>query len=153
MVMRRAIVLAIGLSACAGLQPPKPPEPKRFTMPMLPSTVVQSVARVLVADGFDITTSDANAGVIAAQRQRGPKQQPEYLTCVGHPNSLATQGRTTTLRVNVSAVGNGSGSEITIRTSVRSEYRGDGLEANDRDCVSSGKTEAAIAAAVGYRIP
>lgn len=144
----RALLL---LAVVGCVLPPNPtqPSPAVLAVPRNPAEVVQLSARELLSQGFDLVTSDAVGGVLVAQRKRAPKEQPEYLTCSGHPNSLGTQGRTTTLRLNLAAVRKDSTlSEVTIRSTVHAEYRGGALEANDTDCVSSLRAESLLIAAL-----
>jgi hypothetical protein len=149
--MKRLAVVLVAAAGCASMVPPDPtpPTPAAIVVPQSPAAVVQLSARELLGQGFELVTSDAAGGVLVAQRKRAPKQQPEYLRCAGHPNSLGTQGRTTTLRLNLAAVRRDSmSSEVTIRSSVRSEYRDNFLEPNDTDCVSSYRAESLLIAAL-----
>jgi len=139
------------LAAC--VSPPAPPAPQEFHAALTPQRAVAASGHVLVADGFDIQTSDAAAGIITAKRQRSPHGNDSLIVCKFKPGSIGSNAMTTTLSVSVSARPASDGSDVLISGRVHSSYgttsgRMIGLEDSDADCASNGSEERRIAAAL-----
>jgi hypothetical protein len=140
------VVFVLASVSCAGLIPPQPtpPAPAQIATASPPSAALQRVSQSLLANGFEIVTSDATGGVLVLQRHFGVKQGRDYLTCWGDPNSISASSRETTLRVNVVA----APGTVTVRSSAKSEWPGTGRAPSEEECVSSTKVESEIATIV-----
>jgi len=115
---------------------------------------VQTAAHQLVGEGFEVTQSDAAAGVLTARLATDNRASPPLLTCFFHKGSMLDESLRAVLTVSLSARADsgGRGSAVTIATHVRSSYpRLTGVLAvpeNEKDCVSNGVTERRIVGAL-----
>ena len=153
--MRHAARIALLLSSMLGtacVTPPPAPAPKLLHVSEPPARVIELAAHALVLDGFEPAMSDAGAGLLTVRRQRGPQGNVAFLTCDYAKNSISDIHDVTTLTVSLSAKAVGTGSDITIATTVHNDYSSltgiMALPANDKDCVSNGTTEHHIMAAL-----
>jgi hypothetical protein len=147
------------LSACFVPQSPTPPAPVGLTVQstLAPPAAIGVAARTLSDQGFDVTVSDANAGIVVAKRTREKLDNSAFLHCKngmgeeGKPQNMAANYLTTTVTVNVSAVPQPVGSSVRSSARVRATYGETPvgkLPDSESDCVSSGEIERRIAAAV-----
>lgn len=157
--MKRIVSVAtLCLMGCVP-QSPTPPTPAALeiqsSMPV--SSALGIAGRVLSDAGFDIVTSDANAGLLAAKRTREKIGNSSYLHCKngmgeeGKQQNLAAEALTTTVTVNITAQPTATGSSIRPAARVMAIYGDTGvgrLPDSDTDCVSSGVIEQRIADAL-----
>src|SRR6185437_16835810 len=69
----------IALGGCV-TRPPAP-APQALHVPQAPTAVVQTAAHQLVGEGFEVTQSDAAAGVLTARLATDNRASPPLLTC------------------------------------------------------------------------
>ena len=128
------------------------PEPVTLASPLAPSAVVQTAAQVLAAKGFTLTTSDAAGGIIVAARPVVKGTSSDWFACRWGPDAFGSKITTGSLTVTVTARPATAGSAVMIVGTAHSVAHLDGLpDTPDKDCVSNGKTERAIASAVSVR--
>lgn len=138
------------LAACI---PPAPAQlgPRSLHSAKASSQAAQAAAQTLVADGFEIVTSDATNGIVTARRLRAAKGNDDFVVCRGAKNSIAATNKETTITVSFIAKPAAAGSDITISNNVRVAFPGlTGLLAsapNEEDCASTGVAETHLAAA------
>ena len=153
--MRNAARIALVVSSMmvmACVAPPPAPAPRLLHVPEPPARVIELAAHALILDGFEPAMSDASAGILTAHRQRGPQGNVALLTCDYAKNSISDIHDVTTFTVSLSAKAAGTGSDITIATTVHNDYSSltgiMALPANDKDCVSNGTVEKHITTAL-----
>lgn len=133
--------------------PPAQLAPQRLTSPRSPADVINTVARTLTAQGFDMDNLDAPAGVLTATRSRGPRGNADFITCKYAKNSINDSRAETTLTVSVVAKPSSGGSDVTVTSRVQAKFPS--LQstvmaeaANDSDCASNGAAERAVSSAI-----
>jgi len=141
--------LALLTGACVSM--PIAPVPRDLMVPGAPADVVRESARALALAEFELTTSDAAAGILQAKRTRGPRSVNwSALKCFFDSNSGAYGHLRSTIAITLSAVPRGDSSAVRIATVVTSSYPGMGLLAGEHEdhCVSNGTIEASVVQAL-----
>lgn len=115
--------------------------------------VTQRAANQLASEGFRVTESDVERGIVLARRVRSPDAQGDDITCSEQHGSLVASRCLATFTVNVLSEPADAGSEVRIRSTVRltfSQLPGalGQMPPSDTDCVSSGAVEQRIMEAV-----
>jgi hypothetical protein len=141
------------LSVSCAPPAPTPIAPTQLHSGRTPTEAVQVATRELVAQGFEVSVSDAAAGTVVVKRVRSPDAQGDDITCRYAHGSMAGRGAEATMTVNVSAKAGSSGSDVVLTSLVRTDFsRMPGIFAqqasNDTDCVSSGLVEKQLADAL-----
>jgi hypothetical protein len=135
---------------------PKPvqPEPKTVTVPIAPAAVIQSAAQSLVADGFEIATSDATAGLLVAKRRATLDKAKGYVTCRWGADAPGAAGVDTQVQVTVAARAAASSSTVTITSKAKSasiplHQTVNSPDASEENCATSGAAENHVLKAIG----
>lgn len=134
--------------------PPKPPAltPTALHSQKSPIAAVQAAAQALAAANFDITSSDANGGIIVASRTRRLTKVDGSVVCRIAVTDDTAFGLLTELQITLIAKQVVDGSDVSINSKVLSamtkrEKLGASFASED-DCASTGKVEAAVASAL-----
>lgn len=119
-------------------------------MALPPATVIQRSAQRAVLDGFTVTVSDANAGILSAElKKSGGGDWGTMLKCGFQQGSIAHNYGAAVLTLKVTAQASATGSDVVIATTTH--YEGNsplGRDVSDTKCASSGEIEAKIAKAL-----
>jgi hypothetical protein len=150
-LMTFRILLVPALVAACTQMNVSAPAPTQLTAGRAPREVVQRAAAVLIGQSFDITLSDAGAGVLTAKRERPATDPTKFVGIVcsfGNSGSVGAGIVRTTFTFSLSAQPHDSGSAIIIRGSVRAVLPSLSLDETDGSCVSDGTIEKAVADAI-----
>jgi len=147
--------LAVTAFACVQPAPIQAPAPVQLQSSRAPATVVTAAAQHLVAQGFDIVTSDATAGLLTARRTQSPQLWASAIRCRFGTNTLAHSRGNATYTVTVTAAPATAGTSVTVQGRVRMSYQNiPGISAgmtapdSDTDCGSTGVVEQQLAQAI-----
>lgn len=146
-------VMGIALAGCATPAPPLPPSPVQLTTGRPIAEVMQRAAGELVAQGFTIEATSDAAGIVTASRTGRVDRIWDFLRC-GYPrNAMAAGWTDATLRISVTTqpVSGGLQVQVTPRVSLAEAPGAPAImrgAVDERDCVSSGQVEAAVAKAI-----
>ena len=150
--MHRLSIAALGVLAAGCIEPTaRAPEPVSLHVSDAPRDVVQRAAVALTSAGFRVAQTDEVGNDISASRRSSANGNEPFVTCNNVPrDSGAAANRETTIMIDFSAKPTGGGSDVTIRSNVRTAYPGfDGtpmqMATSDSDCVSTGLMERRLA--------
>lgn len=147
--MRRLLPCLL-LVAC--VQPVTQPTPEQMTTSRSPEAVFGAVARALVGQGFEISVSDRDAGLLTAKRARPGPSAVDLAKCNWAAGSLFDKNSvvTMTVSVTISATPSGSAALVAVRTSAAFPGLTGVLARPDADdmCTSNGTVERALASAI-----
>jgi len=150
-VKRLPLIVLLLATACVPQVGPAP-EPQQLTVALSPTEVVQRAARVLTAQGFEIQTSDAAAGVLRATRVREKTGNAAFQKCAHNPTSMSEEKLRSTVTVSLSATPANGGTAVQVGSRVLSQWPSlTGVLAmadSDTHCVSTGEAEKLILAAL-----
>jgi hypothetical protein len=145
-------VVALCAVSCAP-PPPAQPAPQNLTSPRSVTEVTQAASRSLVADGFEVTLSDAAGGIVTAKRTKARTGNSNFVTCRFAHGSIGETNMETTLTVTVTSTAAQPGARALISSNVRVAFPGlqgaMAMQPSDTDCASTGVAEKHVAAAVG----
>lgn len=122
------------------------PAPTELASAMTPAAVVQAAVQVFAVRGFTVTNADASGGVVIARKAIPTGHADiakDLLACRWGPDAVGWRMTSGVATLTVTARPNGAGSAVTIIGTTDAGLPG--------ECVSSGKTEAAIASAVATK--
>lgn len=146
--MRRilAIPFLMAVSACLRVPAPTAPAPLAFHAARPAPEAVQVAAVALMSAGFRVTQRDSIGQVLTASRTATHNGNQDFVTCDLPNGSAAAANRETTITIDFAARPAKSGSDVNIKSSVRTSYPGyDGSAMqpapNETDCVSKGTME------------
>jgi hypothetical protein len=152
----RFATIVVGLIAAACV-PPKPAQlaPKGVASAKAAAEAAQVAARALAADGFEITLSDASAGIVTAKRVKAKDGNSAFVVCRFAHRSIAETNMETTITITVSAKPEATGSSVIVTNAVRATFPS--LQASiytatppsDDDCASTGLAEEHVLRALG----
>jgi len=147
-------LLTAALAACQ-MPGPKPPQPSPLTIKSArkPAEAVQAAARSLVADGFDIKTSDAAGGILIASKTATLDKAGDYIVCRWPRTAPGAPGVDTEVTVRVVAQASDSGSDVVITSSAKSAMPNFGVKLQSTDastdnCATGGLAERHVADAL-----
>lgn len=147
---------AIGVVACTPPAPMPTPAPIRLTTSLAPTAVAQAAVQALATRGFTVTVADVVGGTVVANRpiRTGDADGAKaLLACRWGADAVGWKVIGGTMTVTTTARANATGSVVTIvgttQTAARVGY-GPMADpgADDGNCVSNGKAEAAVAEAI-----
>lgn len=153
-MLRFATLTAVCLSVASCMRPsPKKPEPLTLHSARSIYDATQIAANVLAAGGFELATLDVGAGVVAGKRVRSADAQGRDVVCHAPQGSVVATTEEITFTVNVASRPVSDGSDVLIRSTVRTDYSHvpgalRSMPPSDIDCVSSGAVEKRIADAL-----
>ena len=153
--MHRLSVAALGILAagCIARTVLRAPEPVNLHVSDAPRAVIQRAAVALTSAGFRVAQTDSVGSVLGASRRSRPNGNEPFVTCNMPRNSGAAANRETTITIDFSARPASGGTDVTIRSNVRTTYPGfDGtpmqMATSDSDCVSTGLMERRLAESI-----
>jgi hypothetical protein len=146
------ILLAVIATGCLG-HPLTAPAPSTFHSARSARDATRSAAVALVDAGFRVTQSDSLGYSLNASRTASHNGNSEFVTCQMPSGSAAAANRETTLTIAFQATPATAGSDITVSSSVKTDYPGyEGtaiqVPMGDSLCVSSGTMERRLQAAL-----
>ena len=146
------LALAILATACVG-QPLVAPTPVTFHSSRSPADVTRGAAVALVDAGFRVTQTDSLGYALTATRAATHNGNADFVTCNMPSGSAAAANRETTLTILLRSVAAAAGSDVTIGSSVKTDfpgYEGTAIQvpAADSLCVSRGTMERRLEAAL-----
>ena len=136
------LTAAVALAACVASAKPTPPAPQltKTTRPV--SQVVEIAAQTLTADGFEITVSDATAGLLTAKREQ--RNRRDGTVCSWARNSRTeSSGNTRIIVVSVTARADSVQTSVQVTSRVRVSVPSLSVDSDD-DCVSDRTIEAKV---------
>jgi hypothetical protein len=102
----------------------------------------------LTADGFEITVSDAGAGIVTAKRVRAKTGNAGFVSCRYARGSIGETNMETTLTVSVTVRGNAAQITNGVRVTMPGLTGAMTMTPSDDDCASTGQAEGRVAAAL-----
>lgn len=146
------LALAILATACVG-QPLVAPTPVAFHSSRSPADVTRDAAVALVDAGFRVTQTDSLGYALTASRTATHNGNADFVTCNMPSGSAAAANRETTLTILFRALPAAAGSDVTVGSSVKTDfpgYEGTAIQVPGADslCVSRGTMERRLAAAL-----
>ena len=152
--MRRIVALSsvVFLGAC--LAPaPQAPAPLLLHSAKASTDVTRIAAYALTSVGFRVTQTDEYGEALQAVRTRPGNGNQDYVTCQMPKHAEAAAHRETALTITMATKPASTGSDVTIRSNVRTSYPGYAgprmaVPSNETDCVSSGEMERQLAEVV-----
>lgn len=154
--MRVLIVVFLAAITACTMPGPKPlqPEPKTVTVAIAPASVVQAAAQSLVADGFEIATSDASGGLLVARRRAKLDKAKGFVTCRWGVDAPGAAGVDTQVQITVAALASSVGSTVTLTSKAKSASIPMGQtvnspDASDDNCATSGLAENHLLKTIG----
>lgn len=145
--MRTTLPLALVLVGVACVnQPLVAPTPLSFHSTRSARDATRAAALALVDAGFRVAQSDSIGYALSANRTATHNGNAEFVTCSLPSGSAAAANRETTLLVTFKAAPAQSGSDVTVGSTVKTEYPGyEGtsiqVPPSDTLCVSNGTIE------------
>lgn len=145
--MSRTLPLAIAalVVACVG-HPLTAPTPASFHSSRSARDATRSAAVALVDAGFRVSQTDSLGYALSASRTATHNGNADFVTCQLPSGSAAAANRQTTLMISFQAAPAAIGSDVTVASSVKTEYPGyEGtafqVPGGDSLCVSRGTME------------
>src|SRR5262245_39073958 len=136
------LTAGVALAACVATPKPTPPAPQLTRTNRPVSQVVEIAAQTLTADGFEVTVSDATAGLLTAKREQRNKR--EGTVCRWKPNSLnEASPNTRIIVVSVTARPDSGQTAVQVTSRVRVSIPSLSVDSDD-DCVSDGTAETKV---------
>jgi hypothetical protein len=141
-----AIAFVMAASGCLRVPAPTAPAPLAFHASRPAPEAVQVAAVALMNAGFRVTQGDSIGRVITATRTATHNGNQDFISCALPNGSAAAANRETTITIDFAARPAQSGSDVNIKSSVRTSYpgyEGSAMQqaANETDCVSNGAME------------